>query len=598
MRPIKPMVLKIPSTQSYTTDPPQYDNITESPEQNDTSKYVSENQQGYNYDKVQNEPYYTHDASADQTYQELPSESTDKQYSDTYYNEVDNPLMLQRLTSNIMWIIKILRMLTSRQRMLTKITIGVLSKIKTGLILDNRALNILQPQYADAYQDQPYGEYGDQSEYSTTQAYSQENYEYVSEGQQGAYGYPSESGHESYSNYSEPHSVEEQKSEIYYGDDKHERAAKSERFTSSPQHKGYSPQRSSKRRRQRQYSDPVTSSNAIPILSQTQVTSSGTITQATKELSSSATTVAEDTSTTAGGGILSVLSSKVSKGYKMMSMPTLTKKDTAPPTSATSTKSGSKSGSMTSIFNLGSTLDSFKIGSRTKSRSDSVKSDSELSVYDEPQADLVVDYPQEEVAPPPPIRDTYSLQQASVEEDHDVFTPRKSKKIIVCLRRNTMNREYNDETYYQEQDYQDNTGEYPADYYETQEVEEVEEDELPSSERTVTPFRRSGTRRGTLRTRPSPAPFPRSEPAQAPGGLGRVRDPDGKHVQRVCLFSCVSDSRQSSIAQSEYSSLGSMESVVPNDGAKQDGGSLESYGDRGQQDGSEEVSSQKKKKKK
>ncbi|GIY14440.1 uncharacterized protein CDAR_9891 [Caerostris darwini] len=665
------------STQSYTTDPPQYDNITElSPEQNDTSKYVSENQQGYSYDKVQNEPYYTHDASADQTYQELPSESTDKQYSDTYYNEVDNPPYVaetyiehnvdyqnssyvdqssENVDENYDW---------NSQQNQNWIDSGQQSSQYSyeneGTTIDqsqnqdyyepqqeeygSATYASAQPQYADVYQDQPYGEYGDQPEYSTTQTYSQENYEYVSEGQQDAYGYPSESGHESYPNYSEPHSVEEPKSEIYYGDDsmnyneelsalqqpaeqsvippekplrEHERAAKSERFTASPQHKGYSPQRSSKRRRQRQYSDPVTSSNAIPILSQTQVTASGTITQATKELSSSATTVAEDTSTTAGGGILSVLSSKVSKGYKMMSMPTLTKKDAAPPSSATSTKSGSKSGSMTSIFNLGSTLDSFKIGSRTKSRSDSVKSDSELSVYDEPQADLVVDYPQEEVAPPPPIRDTYSLQQASVEEDHDVFYTEEVQEDHCMPEEEYHEQEYNDETYYQEQDYQDNTGEYPEDYYETQEVEEVEEDELPSSERTVTfaeesKLEEQKRRKKSIVTDEFASLFqtvskvrnpPRhAEDSTESGTVSKVRNPPRHPEDSVesgiltesmsnesAFFSCVSDSRQSSIAQSEYSSLGSMESVVPNDGAKQDGGSLESYGDRGQQDGSEEV---------
>ncbi|CAL1285877.1 unnamed protein product [Larinioides sclopetarius] len=657
-------------TQPQKAESPQYENVnvTElSPEQNDNANYTPENQQAYNYDKVQNEPYYVQDTTDDQTYQELPSEPNDKQYSSNYYQDTDNPPYVaetyiehnmdyqnssyveqtaesadmsydwnsqteqtwddsQQTSAEYRYDDEI-NVATSQQPEYLQSEHDEYGSEEYG----TNSQGYSEPQYAEAYQEHPYGDYASQAEYSNDQDYQQVGYDYTTEGQQENYEYPTEVQQEDYSSYQDQPSAEEQPPENYYGNEdimyhedvpqqqversmippekplrEHERAAKNDRFTASPQHKGYSPQRSSKRRRQRQYSDPVTFSNTM--LTQTQVTSSGTITQSTKKLSSSATSVAEATSTAGGGGILSVLSSKVSKGYKMMSMPTLTKKDNVAPTAPASTTSGSKSGSMTSLFNIGSTLDSFKLGSRSKSRSDSVKSESELSVYDEPQADIPASYPQEEPqadiptsypqeepqAPPPPVRDVYSAQQPSVEEDHDVFYGSEDvQEDPYASQSDILEPESEDrlETDYQEEEYQD-TAEYPDDYYETQE-------ELPSSERTVT-FAEESKAEEQKRKKSIAA----EEFASLFQTVSKVRNPPRQPEDSTesgvltasvsnesAFFSCVSDSRQSSIAQSEYGSLGSMESVVPNDrdGAKQDGGSLESYGDRGLQDGSEEA---------
>ncbi|XP_055942648.1 protein unc-13 homolog B-like isoform X2 [Argiope bruennichi] len=652
--------------QPHKADSPQYENVdvTElSPEQNDSAKYSTENQQTCNYDKVQNEPYYVQDATDDQTYQELPPEPNDKQYSSNYYQDTDNsPYVAEtyiehnvdyqnssyvdqpgesvemsydwnsqseqnwddsQQTSSEYRYDNEMNVAPSQQQEYLQPQHDEYGSDAYG---ENSQV-YSEPQYAGAYQEHPYGDYSSQPEYSNETDYQQAGYNYATESHQDNYGYSSEVQQEDYTGYEGNQSLGEQSTANYFGNEdvmypedmgeqqvdqsmippekplrEHERVAKNERFTSSTLHKGYSPQRSSKRRRQRQYSDPVTLSNTI--LSQTQVTSSGTITQSTKELSSSATSVAEDTSTAGGGGILSVLSSKVSKGYKMMSMPVLTKKDNVIPTSAPSTTGGSKSGSMTSLFNIGSTLDSFKLGSRSKSRSDSVKSESELSVYEEPQADITTSYPQEEPqAPPPPVRDTYSAQQPSVEEDHDVFYGTEdAQEDPYATQPDILESEYQDqkENDYQEENYQDTT-EYPDDYYETQELPE-EEEEFPSSERTVT-FAEESKAEEQKRKKSIAA----EEFASLFQTVSKVRNPPRQPEDSTesgvltasvsnesAFFSCVSDSRQSSIAQSEYGSLGSMESVVPNDreGAKQDGGSLESYGDRGLQDGSEEVQQQ------
>ncbi|GBM09458.1 hypothetical protein AVEN_141384-1 [Araneus ventricosus] len=649
--------------QPHKAESHQYENVnvTElSPEQNDNAKYTPENQQAYNYDKVQNEPYYVQDTTDDQTYQELPSEPIDKQYSSNYYQDTDNPPYVaetyiqhnvdyqnssyvdqpaESADMSYDWNSQPEQNWDDSQQTSSEYRYDEEMNVDTSQqpeylqsqpdeygsdAYGENSEGYSEPQYAEAYQEHPYGDYASQAEYSNEQDYQQVGYDYATEGQQDNYGYKTEVQHEDYPGYQDHQSAGEQPPANYYGNEdvmyqedvgqqqversmippekplrEHERAAKSERFTASPQHKGYSPQRSSKRRRQRQYSDPVTLSNTMLI--QTQVTSSGTITQSTKELSSSATSVAEDTSTAGGGGIFSVLSSKVSKGYKMMSMPTLTKKDTVAPAATTSTTSGSKSGSMTSLFNIGSTLDSFKLGSRSKSRSDSVKSESELSVYDEPQADIPASYPQEEPqAPPPPVRDAYSEQQPSVEEDHDVFYGTEdAQEDPYASKPDIHESEYQDrrETDYQEEEYQD-TSEYPDDYYETQEVAE-EEEELPSSERTVTFAEESKAeeqkRKKSIATEEFASLFQTVSKVRNPPRQPEDSTESGVLTASVsnesAFFSCVSDSRQSSIAQSEYGSLGSMESVVPNDrdGAKQDGGSLESYGDRGLQDGSEEV---------
>ncbi|GFS29211.1 uncharacterized protein NPIL_655821 [Nephila pilipes] len=656
------------SSAPYESDSPQYDNINVtvlSPEQNDTAKYTPESQHGYNYDKVQNEPYYVEDTS-DQTYQELPTEPTDKHYSSNYYSDADNPSYVaetyiehnvdyqnssssyadqttegadasydwnspqnqnwdESQQSSVQYSYESEEVVSSTPQ---HQDYHEAQQDEYGSVYGTTSQSYNEPQYAEDYQNQPYGY--DNSQYSSTETYEQENYSYTatSEGQQQSYGYPSEGVQEDYGNYPDQQSIEQQPPATYYRDEsmqcheeinqqltersmippekplrEHERAAKSERFTSSPQHKGYSPQKNNKHRRQRQYSDPVTSANAI--ISQTQATSSGTISQSTKQLSTSATSVAEDTATSGTGGILSVLSSKVSKGYKMMSMPALTKKDSAPPISTASTSGGgSKSGSVTSLFNLGSTLDSFKLGSRSKSRSDSVKSESELSVYDEPQADLIsTNYPQEEAPvepPPPPQRDTYPVQQTSADEDHEVFYGNEEEDPYASEPQNHeqyREEEYRDQResdYQEEEDYQD-TSEYPDEYYdEPQEEEEEEEEEQP--ERTVTFAEES--KQEEMRRKKSIAA---EEFASLFQTVSKVRNPP-RHPEdstesgvltaslsnESAFFSCVSDSRQSSIAQSEYGSLGSMESVVPNDGAKQDGGSLESYGDRGQQDGSDQ----------
>ncbi|GFW47435.1 uncharacterized protein TNCV_4537251 [Trichonephila clavipes] len=649
------------SSASYESDSPQYDNINVtalSPEQNDTAKYTPESQQGYNYDKVQNETYYVEDVS-DQTYQEL---LTDKHYSSNYYLNTDNPSYVaetyiehnvdyQNSTSSYVdqtsgsadvsydWNSEQNQNWDESQQSSTQYTYESeeivastpqhqdyleMQQEEYGSTYGATSQAYSEPQYAEDYQEQPYRY--DSSQYVGTETFEKENYDYTSEGQQQNYEYPSKSEEENYENFPNQQELEQQPLTTYYGDEgmqyhedicqpptersmippekplrEHERAAKSERFTSSPQHKGYSPQKNNKHRRQRQYSDPVTSANAI--ISQTQVTSSGTISQSTKQLSTSATTVAEDTATSGSGGILSVLSSKVSKGYKMMSMPTLTKKDSAPPTSTAPTSGGgSKSGSVSSLFNIGSTLDSFKLGSRSKSRSDSVKSESELSVYDEPQADLTsTSYSQEEAPPeppPPPQRESYPVLQTSADEDHEVFYGNEEEDPYASQAENheeyreTEYRDRRESEYQEDEDYQD-TSEYPDDYYE-EPHEEEEEEEQP--ERTVTFAEES--KQEEMRRKKSIAA---EEFASLFQTVSKVRNPP-RHPEdstesgvltaslsnESAFFSCVSDSRQSSIAQSEYGSLGSMESVVPNDGAKQDGGSLESYGDRGQQDGSDQ----------
>lgn len=380
---------------------------------------------------------------------------------------------------------------------------------------------------------------------------------------------------------------------------------KAEKFTASPQHKGYSPQKSKtdRHRSQRQYSDPVTSGNVI--LSQSQSVTSGAITKETKQLSSSATSVAEDTSSTAGAGIFSVLSSTVSKGYKMISMPGLSKAETTkPPATSSTTTTTNKSGSMTSLFNIGSTLDSFKIGSRSKSRSDSVKSESELSLYDEPQA--VIDYQE-------PATDrsseTYLLTK-DAEEDVDVFygeaepeyqeqiPPQYPSSVDV-----SEGVEYQEEVYQDTLEYPDET--VPDEYYPTQESDTYQEDVPPSSvenERTVTFAEEPRAPKESSMKQDRKKSLADETFSSLFQTVSRVRHPTGQSKQATedstesgVLTASVSnesaielgtgDSRQSSIAHSEYGSLGSTESVVPYDrDIKPDTGSLESYGERGPQD--------------
>ncbi|XP_035215898.1 protein unc-13 homolog B-like isoform X3 [Stegodyphus dumicola] len=363
----------------------------------------------------------------------------------------------------------------------------------------------------------------------------------------------------------------------------HERVAKAENLTYSSQHKGYSPQKSKsdRRRRQRQYSDPVTSANAIQ--SQAQVIVSGHMTPSTKQLSTSATSVAEDATSTSSGGIFSVLSNKVSKGYKMISMPTLSKKDSKPPSTQTNAPS-SKSGSMSSLFGL----DSFKMGSKSKSRSDSVKSESELSLYDEPQA--VIDY-QESLTEP--SSESYPAPEATG-DDHDVFYGAPESEY-----QDNIESEYHDggdyqeDTDYQDEEFQD-TSEFPEetldDYLPDHDETETKEEVPAKSERTMT-FAEASRKAKQERKKSMAA----EEFASLFQTVSKVRHhpPQPKQPEdsvesagltssmsnESAFFSCA-DSRQSSIAQSEYGSLGSAESVVPYEKdttAKQDTESFDSY---------------------
>lgn len=486
-----------------------------------------------------------------------------------------------------------------------------------------------EPQYYESQNDQTYQGYETDTtnvhnaQYTETQSYVQEDYNY----------YPQE-GSTEYSSYSydqQPQSADQPPvTQVYNAEDlyppstmpmqpeeypsippekpprEHEKKTqitpKVEKFTASPQHKGYSPQKCKSdrsQRRQRQYSDPVTSASAI--LSQTQVVTSDTITPSTKQLSSSATSVADD-SAASGGGIFSVLSNKVSKGYKsMISMPGLSKTEATkpPPAAPPSAAASNKSGSMTSLFNIGSTLDGFKL-SRNKSRSDSVKSESELSLYDEPQA--VIDY--QEPATDRSGESSHLLTK-DAEDEAEVFYGEAEP-------------EYNDEQQlepplypnesvdYPEDEYQD-TLEYPDepvpdDYY-TQDTDAYQEEAPPLSVengRTVTFAEESVEPKESFSARQDRKKSLAADDAFASlfQTVSRVRHPPGqpKHVtedstesgvltasmsNESAFFSCAGDSRQSSIAQSEYGSLGSTESVVPYDrDVKPETGSLESYGEK------------------
>lgn len=730
---------------TYGVDASAYDAVGYvselSPEQNDSAKCSKESQQpSCGYEKVSNEPYYA-EVSSDQTYQALPSESNEKTYTPTYYPQETDPSSYVAET----YIEQKVDYQSSSKYVDQNSSIEAenydwnqktdQSWCETQQTSDQYAYNCEQANIPasdqQSYVEPPVNAYGDvtydtssvtygdnqynqsdqsyygnevtDTQYKDTQSYDQASYSYPSDVPYDNYAV---SGQVDYAEYPENQKtqIEEQPATTYYEHSEqayqeeyipqpvdpqaippekplreHERAAKNERFTSSPQHKGYSPQKSknSKHRRQRQYSDPVTSSCAI--LSQTPVTNS--ITQSTKQLSSSATSVAEDTSTTSGG-IFSVLSNKVSKGYKMMSMPTLSKKETKPPPAASSNTAAasSKSGSMTSLFNMG--MDSFKIGSKSKSRSNSVKSESELSVYEEPQA--VVNVPESNIEPlQEPIP-----QQISTEEDHEVFEepvcetnyppndyqdyqepsiypdqvepehPDPSQKAYPKQestddlteddykaaidyhgqRRRSFQEVkhptiYQDE--YQEDEFQD-TSEYPDEYYATQEVEEneeymQEEDEL-GGERTVTFAEES-----ILEKHKRKKSIAAEEFASLFQTVSKTTTPTQKHAKGTAedstesgvltesvsnesaFFSCVSDSRQGSIAgQSEYGSMDSVvhqhesterrkasngsatsEKMKTNGGPKQtqqlsdgggESGSLESYGDRGRiGDGSEET---------
>lgn len=379
--------------------------------------------------------------------------------------------------------------------------------------------------------------------------------------------------------------------------------SKTDSFDTTPTHKMYSPQKSrnDKKRGQRQYSDPVTSANAI--LSQTPMATSETITPVTKQLSSSVTSVADDSST-GGGGIFSVLSSKVTKGYKsMISMPSLTKTETskaAPTTNSTATSN--KSGSVSSLFNLGSTLDNFKLGSRTKSRSDSVKSESELSLYDEPQA--VIDYQE-------PAKDRLSetnLLTKDAEDDAEVFYGEPEPQYQTDQQYQNA-ADASEGAEYAEEEYQD-TLEYPEepmadDYYYNQDTDTYHEEApqvssaTPSveNERTVT-FAEESQEHKEFSLRQERKKSLTNEEAFASlfQTVSKVRHPQGQSKQEdstesgvltasvsneSAFFSAAGDSRQSSIAQSEYGSLESTESAVPYDrDVKHDTGSLESYGEK------------------
>ncbi|KAG8189116.1 hypothetical protein JTE90_028656 [Oedothorax gibbosus] len=696
------------------TDSDSYDAegyVTElSPEQNMSAKCSTENQNASRgYENVPKKPSYVEE-TYEQTYQTLPSESNT--YSSTYYpQETDQPSYVAETyiehkvdyqssstyidpnssieTENYDWNQKTDQSWCETQQTNDQYPYGSeQANIATSdyqsykeptvdeygnVAYDTGLATYGDNQYNQA--DQPYLDYGNEikdTQYKDTQNYEQTSYGYPSEVP--TYDNYEESGQVDYSGYHENQSAQneppptayyEQSEESYkegYTQQQvepqdippekplreHERAAKNERFSSSPQHKGYSPQNSrNSKRRQRQYSDPVTSSCAI--LSQTPVTNS--ITPSTKQLSNSATSVAEDTSATSSG-ILSVLSSTVSKGYKMMSMPTLSKKETKPPVSSSNTAAASsKSGSMTSLFNIG--MDTFKIGSKSKSRSNSVKSESELSVYEEPQP--VVDIQDHSVQPLPepfpsqisaeedqevfeePIgevlpnseypdysepaypeqveeqyqdhsQESYPPPQQSIEEDYpEDYKPPvdyhgQRRRSFQEVKHATI---YQDDTpdEFPEDEFQD-TSEYPDDYYEAQAGENdeymQEEDDLVG-ERTVTfaeeTLADKQRRKKSIATEEFASLFQtvsKSSPKHTPNRTAEDSLESGVLTDESAT--AVSDSRQDSLASQSIEDYGSAESVVrkirttdgTGTGLSEEDGSLESYGDRGR-NGSEET---------
>ncbi|XP_071033854.1 protein unc-13 homolog A isoform X1 [Parasteatoda tepidariorum] len=618
----------------------------QSPEQNDSSKSTAEPPPVYVYDKIQNEPFYekSNDSMNDQSYQELPTATNDEHYAGNYYTEPtyvpetyveyqkQDSYVEQNVENNQSWVQQ--DPAWNNDITNTQYTYG-----------NDNALNIQSSQYNEYSQENQsaYGtnEYGASAENYGDQQYSDSHYEqaYYKNDQTDNVPYQNpEAYHEdnlnyyegaaaaadgSYPNYSAQSSdFPEYQAENYYDREvnyqdqpdvvqnqkippekplrEHEKVTnvtKNERFTASPQHKGYSPQKSrNSKRRQRQYSDPVTSSDVI--LSSTQAVSSGPISASTKQLSSSATSVAEDTSAATGGGIFSVLSSKVSKGYKMMSMPSLTKKESKPATTSTNSASGSKNGSMTSLFNIGGTLDSFKMGSKSKSRSDSVKSESELSVYEVPPDVVNVTEPYN---PQQQSAESYPTQ-GSMEEDRDVFYGEAETAYQESYEPKDygekdyeVNQEFQEDTDYQDEEFQD-TSEYPEDYYDAEEKLPQPEADLAvpvnGSERTVT-FASEARKIAEQKRKKSIAPEEFASLFQTVSKT-RHHSQSKQHAaedstesgvltasmsNESAAFSCVSDSRQSSIVQSEYGSLGSMESVVPYQereaGVKQDSASIE-----------------------
>ncbi|XP_067124976.1 protein unc-13 homolog B isoform X4 [Centruroides vittatus] len=267
----------------------------------------------------------------------------------------------------------------------------------------------------------------------------------------------------------------------------------------------------------------------------------------------SVTTASESEKHTESSNIFSVLSNKMTKGYRMMSMPTLLRRDSKgnkTKVNKTSSKDSSHSGSTSSLFSLGSSLESLKLSPKLKSRSNSVKSEGGLSLTEKQE----IEAKRLSVEILPTQRNSFS-------------EPSSEPKINYSPNIEPTNR----------QDYGS------SDTLQQQPLDDIESIDYPQQEI----FQNQNNTEGYLENEAESQPILDSQENPEESGalfptVGEVRKhsfsgrenlgispmadlqdtANESNVSFDLSFHSVSDSRQSSITQTEYESLESAESVT------------------------------------